>query len=169
MTGLDAFVTRAPPGAEPRVPSWGGSKFALSTYLARRVRRMIADPRTWPGLAHDVCEWLEIQKRRSVIPSEDEMLVETFQRGSRHYLVCYPFDGRISHGTLCQLLARRLERAKKRPLGFVANDYALAIWAMRPLGDLDLAELFQEDMLGDDLEAWLDESVMMKQIGRAHV
>jgi ATP-dependent Lhr-like helicase len=166
VTGLDAFVTRAPPGAEPRVPSWGGSKFALSTYLARRVRRMIADEAHWPRLAHDVCEWLEIQRRRSVIPTEDEMLVETFRRGSRHYLVCYPFDGRISHGTLCQLLARRLERWGKQPLGFVANDYALAIWAMKPLGDLDLDELFQEDMLGDDLESWLDESVMMKRAFR---
>jgi ATP-dependent Lhr-like helicase len=163
VDGLDAFVTRAPPGAEPRVPSWGGSKFALSTYLAKRVRRMIADERTWPGLAHDVCEWLEIQKRRSIIPPEDEMLVETFQRGSRHYLVCYPFDGRISHGTLCQLLARRLERAGRNPLGFVANDYALALWATKPLGDIDLDQVFYEDMLGDDLEAWLDESIMMKR------
>jgi ATP-dependent Lhr-like helicase len=165
VVGLDALVTPAP-GAEPRTPSWGGSKFALSTYLAKRVRRMIADHDAWPKLPQDVQEWLEIQARRSVIPTEDEMLVETFQRGARHYLVCYPFDGRISHGTLCQLLARRLERAHKRPLGFVANDYGLAIWAMRPLGDLDFDQLFQEDMLGDDLEAWLDESVMMKRAFR---
>ncbi|WP_296818517.1 ligase-associated DNA damage response DEXH box helicase [Brevundimonas sp.] len=163
VEGMDAWVTPAPPGSEPMVPSWGGSKFALSTYLARRVRRMIADEAGWGRLPDDVQEWLHIQKIRSVIPSPDEMLVETFRRGSRHYLVCYPFDGRISHGTLCHLLARRLERAGKNPLGFVANDYALAIWAMKPLGDLDLDELFQEDMLGDDLESWLDESVMMKR------
>jgi ATP-dependent Lhr-like helicase len=165
ITGLDALVTPAP-GEEARTPSWGGSKFALSTYLARRVRRMIADAEGWPRLPDDVREWLEIQRLRSKIPSEDEMLVETFQRGKRHFLVAYPFDGRISHGTLCQLLARRLERAGKQPLGFVANDYALAVWALKPLGDLDMAELFQEDMLGDDLEAWLDESFMMKRAFR---
>jgi ATP-dependent Lhr-like helicase len=166
VTGLDAFVLPAPPGKEPKVPSWGGAKFALSTYLAVRVRRMIADQAGWPRLPDDVREWLEIQRRRSVIPAEDEMLVETFQRGNRHYLVCYPFDGRLCHGTLCQLLARRLERAGKQPLGFVANDYALALWAMKPLGDVDLDQLFQQDMLGDDLEAWLEESVMMKRAFR---
>lgn len=166
VEGLDAFVSRAPPGSEPRVPSWGGSKFALSTHLARRVRKMIADPRVWSRLPPDVQEWLQIQQRRSLIPAEDEMLVETFQRGKRHYLVCYPFDGRICHGTLCQLLARRLERAGRQPLGFVANDYALAIWGLKPLGDLDMDALFQEDMLGDDLEAWLEESVMMKRAFR---
>jgi ATP-dependent Lhr-like helicase len=162
VSGLDALVSHAPE-ADPKVPSWGGSKFALSTYLARRVRRMIADEPHWHVLSDAVQEWLQIQKLRSIIPTEDEMLVESFQRGKRHYLVCYPFDGRISHGTLAQLLTRRLERLGRAPLGFVANDYALAVWAMRPMGDLDLAELFQEDMLGDDLESWLDESFMMKR------
>jgi len=162
VEGMDAYVLPSP-DPDPRVPSWGGSKFALSTYLAARVRRMIADEDGWSRLPEDMQEWLRIQKQRSIIPTEDEMLVETFRRGSRHYLVCYPFDGRISHGTLCQLLARRLERANKRPLGFTCNDYALAIWATRPLGDLDFDALFEADMLGDDLEAWLDESVMMKR------
>ena len=165
ITGLDALVTPAP-GEEARTPSWGGSKFALSTYLARRVRRMIADQAGWPRLPDAIQEWMTIQRLRSKIPSEDEMLVETFQRGRRHFLVAYPFDGRISHGTLCQLLARRLERAGRQPLGFVANDYALAVWALQPMGGMDMGELFQEDMLGDDLEAWLDESFMMKRAFR---
>ncbi len=165
VVGLDALVTAAP-GSEPKVPSWGGSKFALSTYLAARVRRMIAEEPRWRVLPADVQEWLQIQKQRSLIPAMSEMLVETFTRGKRSYLVCYPFDGRISHGTLAQLLTRRLERAGKAPLGFVANDYALAIWAMRPMDDLDFDLLFQEDMLGDDLESWLDESFMMKRTFR---
>jgi ATP-dependent Lhr-like helicase len=94
------------------------------------------------------------------------MLVETFQRRERHYLVAYPFDGRVCHATLCQLLARRLERSGRQPLGFVANDYALAVWARRPLDDLDLDALFEQDMLGDDLDAWLDDSFMMKRTFR---
>jgi ATP-dependent Lhr-like helicase len=162
---MDCLVTPAP-GAEALNPSWGGSKFALSTYLARRVRRMIADKSGWPRLPDDVQEWLQIQALRSKIPAENEMLVETFQRGKRHFLVAYPFDGRISHGTLCHLLTRRLERSGRQPLGFVANDYALAVWSLRPMQDLDMDLLFQEDMLGDDLDAWLDESFMMKRTFR---
>ncbi|HEY0052318.1 MAG TPA: DNA ligase-associated DEXH box helicase, partial [Caulobacteraceae bacterium] len=37
------------------------------------------------------------------------------------------------------------------------------VWAMEPLGDLDFDALFEADMLGDDLESWLDESVLMKR------
>ncbi len=57
-----------------------------------------------------------------------ELLVETFPRADKHYLVCYPFEGRLAHQTLGMLLTRRLERARLRPLGFVANEYALAVW-----------------------------------------
>jgi ATP-dependent Lhr-like helicase len=114
-------------------------------------------------LPTDVREWLEAQRARSVIPEEDEMLLETFARGRRHFMVCYPFEGRLAHTTLAMLLTRRLERMDAAPLGFVCNDYALAVWALNPLEGLDFGELFDEDMLGDDLEAWLAESFMMKR------
>jgi ATP-dependent Lhr-like helicase len=162
MQGVDVLVTPAP-GSEPKMPSWGGSKFALSTFLARRVRRMIADEHRWSVLPPDVQEWLQAQKWRSLIPAMDDMLVETFPRGKRHFLVAYPFEGRLAHTTLAMLLTKRLERAGAGPIGFVASDYALAIWSARPMDALDFDELFQEDMLGDDLEAWLDDSFMMKR------
>jgi ATP-dependent Lhr-like helicase len=71
------------------------------------------------------------------------------------------------------LLTRRFERARLRPLGFVANEYALAVWGLGDVawrisnGDFSLAQLFDEDMLGDDLEAWLAESALMKRTFRS--
>jgi ATP-dependent Lhr-like helicase len=162
VTNLDVLVTPAN-DADPKMPSWGGSKFALSTFLARRVRQLMFDERHWAVLPGDVREWLEAQKARSRIVAEDEMLLETFPHGKRHFMACYPFEGRLAHTTLAMLLTRRLERAGAGPLGFVCNDYALAVWALKPLDRLDFGELFHEDMLGDDLEAWLSESFMMKR------
>ena len=162
VTNLDVLVQPAP-GADPKMPSWGGSKFALSTYLAKRVRQLMCDQDHWKVLPDDVREWLEAQRDRSIIPGEDEMLLETFARGKRQFMVCYPFEGRLAHTTLAMLLTRRLERAGAAPLGFVCNDYAMAIWALNPMDRLDFAALFDEDMLGDDLEAWLAESFMMKR------
>jgi ATP-dependent Lhr-like helicase len=161
VTGVDVLVAPAP-GEEAKMPSWGGSKFALSTFLAAKVRAMMFDPRRWEVLPTDVREWLEIQRDRSIIPAPDDMLLETFPRGERHFLVCYPFEGRLAHTTLAMLLTRRLERAGAGPLGFVCNDYALAVWSLKSMADLDFSDLFDEDMLGDDLEAWLAESAMMK-------
>ena len=62
------------------------------------------------------------------------------------------------------LLTRRLERMGAKPLGFVASEYAMAVWAMEPMGDRSTSSaLFAPDLLGDDLEEWLDEAVLMKR------
>ena len=162
------FVSKAK-DTDARIPAYAGGKFPLSTYLAEQVRKMLADPSGWDRLPAQVGEWLALQKAKSILPASDEMLVETFPRGDRHYLVAYPFEGRLAHQTLGMLLTRRLERLRLRPLGFVATDYALGIWALNDMGEalrrgtFSLGQLFDEDMLGDDLEAWLDESFLLKR------
>ncbi len=172
--GIDEFgalATRAP-GREPKIPSYQGGKFPLSTFLAERVRNIIATPEKWRELPDQVGSWLATQRFASVLPNENQMLVETFPRADKHYLVCYPFEGRLAQQTLGMLLTRRLERWGARPLGFVASEYALVIWMLRDMSDLiatgriPLAKLFDEDMLGDDLEAWLAESNLMKRTFR---
>jgi ATP-dependent Lhr-like helicase len=166
VSGLDVLVQPAP-DAPAKMPSWGGSKFALSTFLASKVRHLMSENARWDGLPDDTREWLEIQRGKSAIPAEDEMLLETFPRGQRHFMVAYPFEGRLAHTTLAMLLTRRLERAGAGPLGFVCNDYAVAIWSLKPMDGLDMNDLFAEDMLGDDLESWLLESYMMKAAFKA--
>ncbi len=160
-----AYVTRTQ-DERAQVPSYNGGKFPLSTFLAQRVREMVSRPERWAALPEPVNEWLRIQEWRSLIPQPGQLLVETFPRGSREYLVCYPFEGRLAHQTLGMLLTRRLERLAMRPLGFSANEYALAIWGLRDMGGLDMGKLFDADMLGDDLDAWLAESNLYKRTFR---
>ena len=160
-----AYVTRSN-DKEAEIPSYNGGKFPLSTFLAQRVREMVSRPEAWSKLPEPVQEWLRIQEWRSVIPKAGQLLVEFFPRGNRHYLVCYPFEGRLAHQTLGMLLTRRLERAHMRPLGFVANEYALAVWAARDMSGLDMDALFDADMLGDDLDAWLADSNLYKRTFR---
>ncbi len=158
--------------SDPKVPSYMGGKFPLSTYLAERVRKLLDNERAWKLLPDQVREWLSLQAHVSHVPGVRELVVETFPRANKFYLVCYPFEGRLAHQTLGMLLTRRLERARARPLGFVANEYALAVWGLGDVshmirqGRLDLAALFDPDMLGDDLEAWLAESALMKRTFR---
>ena len=145
-----------------------------ANFRCRRISRSAcasssADPKHWSRLPEQVSDWIRLQALFSVVPGPDEVLVETFPRGNRCYLVCYPFEGRLAHQSLGMLLTRRLERAGAGPLGFVANEYALAIWALNDMGEmvrdgrLELARLFDADMLGDDLDAWLAELSLMKR------
>ena len=156
----------------PKIPIYAGGKFPLSTYLAAGVRAMLADPKTWKALPAQVGDWLKMQRKRSRIPKASELLVETFPRGRRFYMVAYPFEGRLAHQTLGMLLTRRLERVGLKPAGFVATDYSLAVWALGDLGAAfaagrpSIEALFDEDMLGDDLEAWMGDSYLLKRMFR---
>ena len=167
----EAIVTPAVSN-DPMVPMYAGSKFPLSTYLAQHIRAMMADPQSWKDLPPQVAEWLSIQAQKSVMPKTNQMLVETFPRGEKFYIVIYSFEGRLAHQSLGMLLTKRLERARARPTGFVATDYCICIWGLDDLGAmiadqrLSLDALFEEDMLGDDLETWMEDSFMLKRTFR---
>ncbi len=165
ISDTDALVTKTF-DTNPKIPSYNGGKFPLTTFLATRVRQMLHDRNRWSNLPAQVREWIEVQERKSTIPKADELLIETFPRGGRHYLVCYPFEGRLAHQTLGMLLTKRMERAGLKPQGFVASEYALSVWAAEDMRGEDMAQLFHEDMLGDDLDAWLEESALMKRTFR---
>ncbi len=149
---------------DPMVPAYAGGRLPLTTNLADRVRALLQDRTTWDPFPEQVREWLRLQRAVSRLPGRGDLLVETFPRGDRWYLVAYCFEGRNAHQTLGMLLTRRMERAGFGPLGFVATDYVLGIWsAYQPM---DVASLFDQDMLGDDLEAWMADSSMLKRTFR---
>ena len=158
----DAMVVRATGEENPRIPSYAGGKFPLSTFLADRVRHLLHEPGRQKQLPQQVRDWITMQRARSLVPAPDQMLIETFPRANKHYLVAYPFEGKLAQQTLGMLITRRLERAGMHPLGFLASEYAMCVWGLEPMGGLNFAQLFDEDMLGDDLESWLGESTLMK-------
>ena len=162
----DVTVVVSPGGGrEPKVPAYAGGRLPLTTHLADGVRALLEDGAAHAGMAAPVAEWLEAQGRVSVLPRRDRLLVEIFPRGDRFYLVAYCFEGRNAHQTLGMLLTRRMERAGLDPLGFVATDYVIAAWSLRPAGDV--GSLFDRDMLGDDLEEWMAESSLLRRTFRS--
>ncbi len=151
-------------GNDPMVPAYAGARLPLTTNLADRVRAMLQDRESWHLFPEPVQEWLQLQRSRSRLPGRRDLLVETFPRGDRWYLVAYCFEGRNAHQTLGMLLTRRMERFGMAPLGFVATDYVIGAWcANQPT---DVPRLFEVDMLGDDLEAWMADSSMLRRTFR---
>jgi ATP-dependent Lhr-like helicase len=159
-----ADVTLAPSGSEPTVASYQGTRMAFTTHLADRVRGYLAEPARWHSLPGEVLEWLELQRRRSILPKAEELLIETFPRSGREFLVVYSFVGWNAHQTLGMLLTRRMERLGLKPLGFNASDYMVAIWGVEPVADP--AALFDVDILGEELEDWMAESSLLKRTFR---
>ncbi len=147
-----------------RVPTYGGSRLALSTSLANRVRAFLHERSEWQRFPSDVREWLEVQDRRSQMPRPGELLVETFPREGRHYLVAYSFEGWNAHQSLGMLITRRMETLGLKPLGFVANDYALAVYGLEEI--TDPKALFSPDILEHEFVEWVQGSNLLKRAFR---
>jgi len=162
VDAADLFVRATSKPA--RIPSWGGTRMAMSTSLANRVRHFLAEPEEWPRFPDDVREWLEMQARRSALPQPGQLLVETFPHEGRHYMVCYSFEGWNAHQSLGMLLTRRMEAQGLLPMGFVANDYALAVFSMKPVTDPQ--SLFSADILDHEFIEWVEQSSLLKRAFR---
>ena len=147
-----------------RIPTYVGARMALTTRLADRVRGFLADPASWQRFPEDVRFWLEMQQLRSVLPRPGELLVETFPHEGRHYMVAYPFEGWNAHQSLGMLLTKRMDRAGLQPMGFVASDYALATWSLRPIADP--AALLDSAILEDEFVEWVESSHLLKRAFR---
>jgi ATP-dependent Lhr-like helicase len=158
-----SLIVRA--SAKPaRIPSWGGTRMAMSTHLAGKVRHFLASPDEWHRFPHDVHEWLEMQRLRSVLPQPDQLLIETFPHEGLHHMVVYSFEGWNAHQSLGMLLTRRMEERDLKPVGFVSNDYALAIYGLEPVSDP--RALFSADILDAEFIAWVEESSLLKRAFR---
>lgn len=148
----------------PKIPSYDGGKLPMSTHLSAIVRALLDRPEDWRLLPDNVREWLQLQEDRSVLPPPDGVLVETFKRGNRHFMVAYSFEGRSANQTLGFLLSKRMHRFGYKPLGFVATDYALACWSLNEPKDID--GLFSEDIMTDDLAEWMQDTPLLKRLFR---
>jgi ATP-dependent Lhr-like helicase len=143
-----------------RIVTYGGQRMSMSTHLANRVRHMLADRNDWSRFPDDVSEWLEVQSERSVLPEPHQLLVETFPHEGQHFMVAYSFEGWNAHQSLGMLITRRMETAGLKPMGFVANDYALACYGLEPIRDPKA--LFSADILEREFIDWVESSYLLK-------
>jgi ATP-dependent Lhr-like helicase len=165
VTGFDGADIHVRMGrGSPKVPVYAGGRMPMTTRLAQRVRGLMNAPDRWAAMPPDVREWLAIQARVSRLPGLDDVLVETFQRDDRWYLVAYGFAGHPAHQTLGMLVTQRMERAGLKPLGFVASDYAMACWSLDPVDDP--WPLFDPAVLEDELAEWLAASPFLRRAFR---
>lgn len=162
IDGTDLFVRATTRPA--RIPTYVGTRMAMTTNLADRVRAFLWDRGQWPRFPDDVRDWLQVQGERSLLPRPDQLLVETFPHEHRHYMVVYSFEGWNAHQSLGMLITRRMESAGLNPLGFVSNDYALACYALEPIADP--AALLSPDLLENEFVEWVQGSNLLKRAFR---
>jgi len=78
--------------------------------------------------------------------------------------VIYTFESWNANQSLGMLITRRMEELGLGPLGFVANDYALGVWGLKPIEDP--APLLSPDILTHEFIAWVEDSHLLRRAFR---
>jgi ATP-dependent Lhr-like helicase len=117
------------------VPTWQGSKMALSTELSDAVLEMMqaaAQGDFFEPELEAARPMLLTQQRLSKIPTPHTLLVEGFQSREGQHLYIYPFAGRNVHLGLASLLAWRLARDQPNTFSISINDYGFELVSAAP-------------------------------------
>jgi ATP-dependent Lhr-like helicase len=146
---LTAYVKKSDkPGGKS--PSWQGGKLPLTSKMSDMLRKKMEEASQVPanGKWSDIelkfiQPIIQLQKERSHVPTQDELLIEKFQTDDGYHVVIYPFEGRYVHEGIAALLALRIGRMYPITFSFAYNDYGFELLSDQPIRI--------EDALGEDL------------------
>ena len=150
------------------VPTWQGSKMALSTEMGDAVLDMMQRASQGDFFEPELeaaRPMLQTQARLSRIPRPGVLLVETFRSREGRHLYLYPFAGRHVHLGLASLLAWRLARDRPNTFSMSVNDYGFELVSAEDF-DLSLVTggpVFSTDNLLHDVLASLNSTELAQR------
>lgn len=155
------------------VPSWMGGRMSLTANLGLMLRRMMnANPA--PSKSRQSGTWEELkalkplfdlQKQLSVVPNENELLIEHIETKEGFHLLVYPFEGRLVHEAMAAILAYRLSKIMPITFSIAMNDYGFELLSDQPipLDDSNAYELFTLDNLLTDIQKSVNSAEMARR------
>lgn len=146
------------------VPSWGGGRMPLSAQLAGLLRKQLhsAYGRGMEKEIEFLIPLFDRQSEESIVPTENEFLLEYLHTSEGYHLLVYPFEGRFVHEGMAALLAYRLSLIKPISFSIAMNDYGFELLSDQPI-PVDAIEdnnLFTTDYLEEDILASINASEM---------
>jgi ATP-dependent Lhr-like helicase len=162
-----AYVRRAT-GEPDTVPRWYGGRMPLSSELSDALRRKLeeaADGRLVGPEMKSLSGLFDIQKRWSVLPARNELLIEQIKTRGGFQAFLFPFEGRLVHEGLAALLAYRISRHRSITLSMACNDYGIVLQSPSeiPVESALAAGLLSPKGLTADVEASMNSTEMTKR------
>ncbi|MCB0700108.1 MAG: ligase-associated DNA damage response DEXH box helicase [Chitinophagales bacterium] len=148
-----------------RVPAWGGGRIPLSSNLGTVLRHAFQEASINPS-GDELLEFLQplfdTQRERSVIPKEDELLVEMMEIKDGYHLFVYPFEGRLVHQAMASLLAYRISQIRRMTFTIAMNDYGFELYSDQPIpvDEENIREIFSLENWYTDLQRSINNAEM---------
>ena len=107
----------------------------------------------------------ERQERESIVPGENEFLIETFKTREGYHSLFYPFEGRFVHEVMSSLLAYRISLLSPITFSLAYNDYGFELLNDQFLDIQTILDnnLFTDEYLYDDLYKSLNSTELARR------
>src|SRR5690554_6223337 len=119
-----------------KVASFLGGRLPLSSQMSKILREEMQS-RHSTGEAADhkrntpelkaLSHIFERQERESIVPGENEFLIETFKTREGYHSLFYPFEGRFVHEAMSSLIAYRISLLSSISFSLAYNDYGFEL------------------------------------------
>jgi ATP-dependent Lhr-like helicase len=163
-----AAYVRKPTKKKGTVPTWQGSKMALSVELGDAVLEMMQRAARGDFGEPELVAaqpMLQTQARLSLIPTPDMVLAESFRSREGWHLYIHPFAGRHVHLGLASLLAWRLAVDQPNTFSMSVNDYGFELVSAEPfdLTPVTSQQVFTTENLLHDVLASLNSTELAQR------
>ncbi|MFI8380049.1 ligase-associated DNA damage response DEXH box helicase [Leeuwenhoekiella sp. NPDC079379] len=169
IKGMQVLVKKAKTKKQARVVSWMGGRLTLSAQMSELLREELysanlpfeQQTRELQALK----EIFERQRLESIVPTNDEFLIETFKSREGYHHIFYPFEGRFVHEALGSLLAYRISLLSPITFSIAFNDYGFEILSDQKIDMQQVLDndLFTSEFLFDDLQKSLNSTEMARR------
>ena len=151
---------------QAKIPAWMGGRMSFSAHLSDLLKKaLFEDQNKTTREFQSLVPVFEQQKKESIVPKPDELLIERFETKEGVHTLFYPFEGYAIHEAMANLMAYRISLISPISFSMSFNDYGfelLSDQAFSPEAFLD-NDLFTSEYLFDDLAKSINVSEMARR------
>ena len=151
-----------------KVVSFMGGRLPLSSQMSKILREELqseADHKRNTPELKALSHIFDRQERESIVPGENEFLIETFKTREGYHTLFYPFEGRFVHEAMSSLLAYRISLLSPITFSLAYNDYGFELLSDQFLNIQNVIDnnLFSSEFLFDDLQKSLNATELARR------
>ena len=150
------------------VPSWMGGRMSMTANLGSQLRKKLTEASRLP--IHDpiinvLQPLFEKQAALSIVPSENELLIELIESKDGHHLFAHTFEGRHVNEAMATILAWRISQLQPISFSIAMNDYSFELLSDQPIpvNETNIKKLFSSENLTATIQKSVNATEMAKR------
>jgi ATP-dependent Lhr-like helicase len=113
---------------QAKIPTWMGGRMSFSAHLSDLLKKALFDKENKNTQEFQSLKPVfEQQKKESIVPKPNELLIERFKTKEGFHTVFYPFEGYAIHEAMASLMAYRISLLAPISFSMSFNDYGFEL------------------------------------------